>query len=308
MMLLGGKLIHFPTRNLFIEGPDCSGKTTLIKEIHKITNYRWHIQDRSHISRLVFSNLYNRKTANIAHDCHFETANLNNRFIFLIPGFDTIKDRFLTRGDEIHHSVDSIRSVYDAFVYQYKKISELPNVILFNGEDAGEIAERVSCYLDIAERAQLREISDSVCRIVESSSSKEVFPLEFMIYDDGEFEESNEVILDHKPEKEYYLKIKTELFNKIDRELTGQNEYSRVEDIKSRRFVYTDDSCISFIQLSFRNDVMDFHSVIRSTEVKEVFPYDIKFLYYLASECWRKIDHSCTSARLRFNLNSAHIL
>ena len=53
---------------------------------------------------------------------------------------------------------------------------------------------------------------------------------------------------------------------------------------------------------------MDFHVVIRSTEVKEIFPYDLKFLYYLASTCFNRFNDVCNGVRLRFDLNSAHII
>ena len=78
-------MLTFPTQNLFIEGPDCSGKTTLVKAIHKRTGYRWHIHDRSQISRSIFANMYHRNIQNIKSDLDLEISNLNNRFVFLLP-------------------------------------------------------------------------------------------------------------------------------------------------------------------------------------------------------------------------------
>ena len=112
----------------------------------------------------------------------------------------------------------------------------------------------------------------------------------------------------HKSESDYYNEIFSKLHTKISDELRGENEYKRVEDFRSRRFVYTDDTCISFIQIAIRDRVMDFHVVIRSTNVKDIFPYDIKFLYYLASTCYNRFADSCDKVRMRFNLNSAHII
>ena len=112
----------------------------------------------------------------------------------------------------------------------------------------------------------------------------------------------------YKPEKEYYEKIYSRFHEKVDNELLGKNEYSRVESPSSRRFVHTDNSCISFIQLSIRERVLDFHVVVRSSDVKNIFPHDLKFLYYLASTCYNKFQGEVDMARLRFNLNSAHII
>ena len=46
--------------NITIEGPDLSGKTTLYNNIHKQTNYRWNIQDRSMMSMLAHAIFYDR--------------------------------------------------------------------------------------------------------------------------------------------------------------------------------------------------------------------------------------------------------
>ena len=46
--------------NICLEGPDCSGKTTLFNNIHKATNYKYNIQDRSCLSMYVFACMYNR--------------------------------------------------------------------------------------------------------------------------------------------------------------------------------------------------------------------------------------------------------
>ena len=109
-------------------------------------------------------------------------------------------------------------------------------------------------------------------------------------------------------EADYYSGIYNDLHDKINKELRGENEYSRTQDITSRRFVYASDSCISFIQVAIRNRVMDFHVVIRSSDTKNIFPHDLKFLYYLASTCYKRFVNTCSSVRMRFNLNSAHII
>ena len=84
-------MLMFPTQNLFIEGPDCSGKTTLVKNIHEFTGYKWHIHDRSQISRKIFCEMYSRTLDNLEDDFHNEIFNLNNRFICLLPDFEVIK-------------------------------------------------------------------------------------------------------------------------------------------------------------------------------------------------------------------------
>ena len=122
-------MLIFPTQNLFIEGPDCSGKTTLVKNLHEKTGYRWHIHDRSQISRKIFSDMHKREIQFIESDLHSELSNLNNRFIFMIPEFSVIRERFLKRGDELYSSLESMKEVYDIFVNSYDHYSGYPNVI-----------------------------------------------------------------------------------------------------------------------------------------------------------------------------------
>ena len=300
-------MLMFPTENLFIEGPDCSGKTTLVNNIHKLTRYKWHIHDRSQVSRKIFKQMYNRDLPYSQDNFHEEVFNLNNRFVFLLPQFEIIRERFKNRGDDIHKSIDEIKSVYDRFEKEFSLISKLPNALPYPGVATPKAVEAICTTFDLIERAMLKEVSDQVLSAV-SHCGSECMPLKFTLYDSGDFQEATVKSMDYEPEKKYYEKIYKTFHEKISNELSGNNEYNRIESSNSRRFVYTDDSCISFIQLSIRNKKMDFHVVIRSSDVENIFPHDLKFLYYLASTCYERFQDELTGARLRFNLNSAHII
>ena len=300
-------MLRFPTSTLFIEGPDCSGKTSLINQIHAETKYSWHIMDRSQISRKLFCDLYNRDVPTARDDLYFEMNNLNNRYIFLMPTLDVILERFENRGDEIHDK-NSMIQVYKEFNKAVDVVRVFPNVTALYGNHTVEnLSSRVCTSLHLSEKPMLREVSDQVIDLV-SARGNEAYPIQFTLYDDGEFEESNPDILNYEPESEYYQRIFSEIHDKITNELDGKNEYNRIEDHTSRRFVYADTTCISFIQVGIRERVMDFHVVVRSTDVKGIFPHDLKFLYYLASTCFNRFNKECDQARLRFHLNSAHII
>ena len=300
-------MLTFPTSTLFIEGPDCSGKTSLINQIHAETKYSWHIMDRSQFSRKLFCDLYNRVVPTASDDLYFEMGNLNNRYVFLLPPLDAILSRFEDRGDELHDK-KSLIQVYKTFGKHVERIRTFPNVtVIYDEPSVKDLSKRVCTSLHFTEKPQLREVSDQVIDLV-AVRGDESYPVKFTLYDDGKFEEADPEILNYKPESEYYQRIFSELHNKITDELAGKNEYDRVEDHTSRRFVYSDSTCISFIQVGIRDRIMDFHVVIRSTDVKEIFPYDLKFLYYLASTCFNRFNDVCNGVRLRFDLNSAHII
>ena len=300
-------MIYFPTNTLFIEGPDCSGKTTLIGEIHEQTDYKWHIFDRSQISRNIFCNLYKRENNNISTNLHDELSSLNNRYVILIPPWDVIKRRYEKRGDELH-DLSSLRSVHDAFKKRSYDLDRYPNIFVIRDEyEQAQLAENVSCLVDSVERSTLKEISDQVFNLV-SASGGESYPLQFTLYDDGKFEMASSLSMSYHKEKNYYHNIFEKFHLKIKDELSGLNEYGRIETHVSRRFVYADDSCISFIQAAVRNNTLDFHVVIRSSDVLNIFEHDLKFLYFLASTCYDKFKDKCRDVRMRFDLNSAHIL
>ena len=103
------------TKNVVIEGPDLAGKTTLYEEIHKMSGYKWNIQDRSTLSMLVYARLYNRDVSKWRRKLWREVSNLNNRLILLRPSWSTLVRRYHDRGDEIQDLV-SLRKVHDIFL------------------------------------------------------------------------------------------------------------------------------------------------------------------------------------------------
>ena len=301
-------MLYFPINTVFVEGPDCAGKTTLINQVHKLTNYRWHLFDRSHLSRKVFSELYKRNTFFANESFNAEINNLNNIYVMLLPEFKEVKRRFEKRGDEIHN-LDSLETVYQAFASITESIQDKPNFLLYRpGDNNSVLSENLCVYLSLVEKPLLREVSDHVRNHVSSSPENESYSISLTLVDDGHFQEASSESMNHPAEKEYYHKIYNDLHAKIDDELLGSNEYNRKETHTSRRFVYTDNACISFIQVAIRDNIMDFHTVIRSSDVKDVFQHDIKFLYFLASTCYERFSEKCNTVRMRFNLNSAHIL
>jgi len=300
-------MLTFPIKNLFIEGPDCSGKTTLVRRIHKETGYRWHIHDRSQISRKIFAEMYNRGLPYLESDMQLEMSDLNNRFVLLLPDPEVIQERFDKRGDEIHNR-ESIMEVWSRFSEASDELHAYPNVIGIAKTNTERVVSRLVPLLHLLEKPQLLEVSDTVKMFVKNSKNKESYPLQFTLFDDGEFEEASADCMNYYLESEYYEEIYEKFHDKIKREMRGQNEYNRRESSSSRRFVYADDRCISFIQCAIRNGVMDFNVVIRSSDVENTFEHDLKFLYYLASTCFGIFRDSCNSARMRFNLNSAHFV
>jgi thymidylate kinase len=66
-------------KNVTLEGPDLSGKTTLMSQIHKKTNNKYNIIDRSVMSALVYSMYYDRPNVKLLErQLRNELNDLNN--------------------------------------------------------------------------------------------------------------------------------------------------------------------------------------------------------------------------------------
>jgi hypothetical protein len=296
--------MRFSTQQLILEGPDLSGKTTLYSHIHEATGYRWNIQDRSTLSMVVFAKFYNRDSFDLVESLRSELLNLNNRFVILLPPWGLISTRYTERGDDLHDLV-SLKKTYDLFEEAVTEFENYPNVIVARDPDCLEMI--ISDIVSI-ENYNLKNIQQQVLQLASTSENDEVVGVNFTLYDNGKFELIDEKALDYETEKEYYSKIKSTLLEKIANELEGHNEYDRCESIESRRFIYTDNSCISLANFNHRKDCLDCHFVLRSSNVRDTLYYDLNFLYSLCKDVKStlKLDDK-VYCRLRFTINSAHI-
>jgi len=258
---------------------------------------------------LVHAKQYGRETFIHEENLKNELLNLNNRLVILLPSLCEIKKRYALRGDDRQTLEDVIRLHSDFSTYT-KNLISLPNVHVIDADNQSSIVDSLIDDLTMMENFTLDEISKSVYDFVNTRPEKEALPLKFTLFDDGSFNCTSSAIMDHIPEKDYYDKILSGIKLKIKNELLGYNQYNRREEATSRRFIYTNDSCISLVHASFRDNLLDIHFVLRSSEVSTTFSYDLKFLYYLSSQVYSALKLQDTHAyvRLRYNLNSAHIL
>jgi hypothetical protein len=301
-------MLYFPCESVFFEGPDCSGKTTLICKLHSITNYRWHLVDRSFISRLLFSQMYKRDTPFVKDFSKKELYNLNNRFIMLFPSWKEIKKRYGKRGDEIH-DLSSLRNVYESYHKEYKRIMFLPNVISIVDGTVESNAALIKSRLDYLEKTTLKKVSSQVQKLAEECASKEAAGITFTLYDDCSFDVDDPSVMLTEGEEKYYQTIKTGMIKKIKNEIEGINEYNEKQGMLSRRFIYTNNSCISFIHAMCRDDSLNIDFVLRSSNVKQTFHNDLKFLYHLSKCVYDQLNFdNIKFVKMRFTLNSAHII
>ena len=291
--------------NINIEGPDCSGKTTLYNRLHKETNFKYNIQDRSCMSMFVYSKMYEREDASLWFDKILDDLKrLDTLYILLLPSENVILDRLEVRGDEFQDK-DSILKVRSYFRNIAKMgFGSYPNVLVLEEDDLEENVNKSLQFISSLNEMPGQELIKS---LVFNSGRNELIDVQCK-------EQVNKnnldlTVLNFPQEKEYYKKIEFEFFNKIFREFTGLNEYNQAQKHDSRRFVYTDDSCISMIHVLWRQNKLNVSVTLRSSNVSKTLWADYEFLKILSVKTAKEMSlpEDCI-INLSVNIRSAHIV
>lgn len=299
-----------PINQITLEGPDLSGKSTLYQKLHDASGYCWNIQDRSSLSMVVYARLYGRNDYYHVESLRRELSNLNNIMIFLLPEWDVIAERFQKRGDEIQNIV-SLKKVYDLFAEAAEELENYPNVILARSEVDDNMIQYIAHNLrSHFERMPYHKYAENFKIAASCSENLEKIGLNLVHYDDGMFDDVSEEMLRYEKEKVYYDKIRNKVLRKIDDELAGINEYGRIETHESRRFIYTDDSCLSLCHFVLRNEFLYGEFYLRSSETKETLQYDMNFIKSLTRDVFSRLSEFSEIKMCKINLKigSGHIL
>lgn len=301
-----------PIDYIFIEGPDCSGKTTLYEMIHNASDYKWNIQDRSALSMLIHAKYYGRSTFNHVEQLKRELYNINNQLVICLPDWSVIVKRFTKRGDPIQN-LASLRKLYDLFSEAAQEFQHYPNVTVVKSiVDKAFVLSLVNQYRAF-ERKSVHHLRDSMLQMLGTSAAnryQEVVGLNFVHYDTGDFSDIDEEMLVYEKEKDYYERIESAVFKTIKDELAGNNPYGRKETLSSRRFIYTDSSCIATCHFLIRDDHMDARFYLRSSNVKDTVHYDLNFLKHLTAEVFRyfKCDREGNYCKMEITVGSGHVV
>ena len=301
-----------PIDYIFIEGPDCSGKTTLFEMIHKASGYQWNIQDRSALSMLIHAKFYGRNTFNHVEQLKRELYNLNNQMIICLPDWDVIVKRFTKRGDPIQN-LSSLHKLYNLFFEAAEEFQDYPNVTVIRSVvDETLVNSLVNQYYAI-ERRSVYHLRDSMLQMLSTSAANrlnEVIGFNFVHYDTGDFSDIEREMLLYEKEKDYYGRIEDAVFKTINNEIKGNNPYGRKEGLHSRRFIYSDDSCIAVCHFLIRDGYMDSKFYLRSSNVKDTVHYDLNFLKHLTAQVFRyfKCDRQGNYCKMNFVVGSGHII
>ncbi len=299
-----------PINQIILEGPDLSGKTTLYNLLHKRSGYTWNIQDRSSLSMVVYARLYGRDDYFHVESLKSEISNLNNVIILLLPSWDVIAKRFQVRGDELQNFA-SLKKVYDLFVEAATEFESYPNVITIRSAIDDQMVDNIIQNLSTQfEGKKYHEYASAFMTAASCGANLEKIGLHLTHYDSGTFDDISEEMLEYEKEAAYYQTIRQKTLSKISNELIGKNEYSRKETHESRRFIYSDESCLSLCHFSLRNEFLYGEFYLRSSNTKETLRYDMNFLKSLTRDVFSKLsEHSdIKMCKLVLKIGSSHIL
>lgn len=292
--------------NINIEGPDCSGKTTLFNRLHKETNFKYNIQDRSCISMYVYAKMYEREDSSLWFEKILDDIKrLDTLYVILLPSEETVLRRLKKRGDEFQdeNSILKVRSYFNNIA----KIGfgHFPNVLVL--EDKEDLEEKVDICLDFIEEMNEVPSGDLIKSIVINSGRNEL--IDIQCKETVDVSSLNYSVLDFPEEKEYYENILSKIENKIFKEFSGLNEYNSPQKHDSRRFIYTDDSCISMVHALFRQNRLNVSFMLRSSNVIKTLWADYEFMKILSVKIaeFMSLDESIP-VDLTINIRSAHIV
>ena len=298
-----------PINQITLEGPDLSGKTTLYNLLHKKSGYAWNIQDRSSLSMVVYARLYGRDDYFHLESLKSELSNLNNIIIVLLPKWDVIANRFQKRGDEIQNFV-SLKNVYNLFSEAVVELENYPNVMIIRSEINDQIIDSIIQGLSANfEGKKYYEYANYFMTAAACHDNLEKLGLNLTHYDSGTFDDVSEEMLEYEKEAEYYQMIRQKMLSKISNELMGNNEYSRKETHESRRFIYSDESCLSLCHFSLRNEFLYGEFYLRSSNTKETLRYDMNFIKSLTRDVFCKLSElsDIKMCKMVLKIGSSHI-
>lgn len=295
--------MNFHLRTVILEGPDCAGKTTAYRAIHKHTKFKWNIHDRSTLSMLCYAIQYKRDVDVWQKQLQEELNDLNNVMVIFLPPLRVLIERLNARGDEFQ-TIDSIVKLYEIFETEAAKLRYYPNVFIYRGftTDFSDLTSIICDY----EKMSYSTLADTIHLHAAARPSYEQINLKFSWFDNN-FRQIEESRLLFDKEVDYYNNTRLSLIKKIRNELDGLNEYRTVQTETSRRFVMSQDSCISFVQALYRDSKIHLNVVCRSSEVSETFKHDIHFIADLGRVVKSELGSFVDSVYYTVTLGSAHI-
>lgn len=284
--------------NINIEGPDCSGKTTLYNKLHKKSLYKYNIHDRDTLSMYVHSVFYKRSDADFWYEKMIEEIKkLNSLYVIIVPSQQVLIKRIETRGDELQNS-KTIILLRNIFHEAAIKLSNFPNVVFTELSDTTQICENV---LEVMEKLNNSEGVELIKRFVMNTEEDEVYDLSF-----SETVDTHKIKLDIlKDDSEgfYYREVLQSFIDNIQEEIDNNED----EDVKlSKKLIYTDIANISMIHLLYRKSKLNVYVILNSSNVITTLNKDFEFIKIASYKAAELLGINNDQININVNIRIAH--
>jgi thymidylate kinase len=300
-----------------LEGTDLSGKSTLYKklwlQIQTNNNFDVLLTDRGYFSILCYGVLYNR--APVAElEANFLRWLNKNVVIYMHHSSQTIKERFAVRSDDDRtlEEILKVRAIYELFAKKYERH---PNFIFYDPQEMSEstLLHLVRCALNRSVFAwptylpwMVENFGSTVAGTNELTNitfeSKESW--ENICNLDLRREDLKEIRTDWSQlEHDSYEYQTARFMRSVETVLCGYK--GKKEDFKSRKFVFTDDECMSYLHILVRDDSFFVKVQFRSSDVK-MLHHDLKEVVRMVKEFGQKIQLIPKDVYFSITIDSLH--
>lgn len=297
---------------LIFSGVDKTGKTTLIREVHKATNYKYPILDRFTESSIAYGK-YRNRDLDYSEYYEIEKKLQDDVILFYITASnESIEKRIISENEKdiTFKDIEGLKSEYMKYLYSTMFSYFIIDTTDRKIEDC--VKEIIGCIKEIEDRDGIYQICNLFCNICEHgkdvNGTKELTNIaidfkeislgnlkDYCFNNKLDFNEINET------EKFYYDRVYYSIKHIIKAQLTehGQN-------INSRRFIYTSDECINAYHLLFREDTLDIFINLRSSNVERILPFDVYYCRLIGDEMNRQF-FKAKKINYHFTIDSAHV-
>jgi thymidylate kinase len=299
---------------LIFDGPDKVGKTTLIHEVDKATNYQHIMIDRGPTSYIVYDKLLNRECLDRKFEYLRDLKDLekiNHLCIYLEATDEDVEKRLQAVGEKPVNGIPHVEFDTEFNIELFERKHRCTNIIVINTSDFS-IEENVKTILrninDILKhnycngyvgdnyylfKLKLKEdnskdmtgIAHEGKKYIEYYPSYNSYSLEMLeLYD---------ITFDETIDKPYYDMLYNSLNHMLHKKEIGW--------INKRQMVYTSNDCIPFIQLiPIIDDEYDLLVCQRSLDIKKHGYNDLAFFMK-----WIK-DNNLKVNTIHYNISVPH--
>lgn len=294
---------------IVFSGCDKVGKSTIIRELHKATQYKYPILDRYTESSIVYGK---HRKRNLNYDEYFDLEKClmsNVLLVYLSAHDDDIKKRIVDTNEKdiTFKEIKTIKKHYENYLKE-----TFFNYIIINTSKFSikQCVNKIKNKIKEIEKQDGLDQIEYLIKVIEKNglfvnNTLELQNINYKFKDISRERMSKYLrknkLRNEKFEKLYYDRIYHSIKHIINSQMTeyGQNLYSR-------RFIFDSSECISNVHFMYRENVLNCYVNIRSSNVKKILPLDVFYMYRIA-EMINNDFFKAIKIELNFKVASAHI-